>query len=195
MALRSCLGRLANHRSCASNNKSRYLNSYPKRMYTRQLSDFEHQIMTVKLHIEEIEKYEKVRNQLFKEYEENVNSLSSIVSKMKKLVESENVAEYDFETLKFEYKNKWLWMKNMHEAAHSIKGGTDFIKTYEENYCQIMDSEIGNKIANHPLVRANGHTGGTFIWTFYRLQSLYKNGWKKWLQNQTWNFKNGFFEF
>jgi hypothetical protein len=193
MALRACLGRFSIHRSCASNNKSRYLNSSSRKMCTTQLSDFEHQIMTVKL---EIEKCEKMRNQILKvlkEHKKNIDALNSTI-KMKKLVESENIVEYDFKTLKFEYKDGWLWLKNIHEAAHSIEGGTDFIKNFEEGYflmmndifyyslsgySLIMNSEIGKKIVDHPLVQSNGHSEGRVLWAFYKLQSLYRNGWKK----------------
>jgi len=46
-------------------------------------------------------------------------------------------------------------------------------------YSLIMNSEIGKKIVDHPLVQSNGHSEGRVLWAFYKLQSLYRNGWKK----------------
>ena len=188
MALRSCvtLGRSLIQRRCVTS-------IIPKSMYTTQLHPFLVKKINANIY-QDIKNYENMRCQLFEEYAVNNNNesyriiyrkiedaLISTIDGMKILAGTNKFnVEYDFESLKTKLKSEWLWLKNMHEAAQNIKGGTEFIKNYNSTMRDMYNHEIGKQILDHPLVDANGHSAASFFWTFCNIQYIYKNGWNKW---------------
>ena len=98
--------------------------------------------------------------------------------------------EYDFLSLKSIVKSeKALYqLRDMHAAIISMKG-VDKLLCDERNF-KFVDTKVGRRIMNHPLVKIKDHTEYTFNLTCYTLQYIYECGWVKFVYELTNNKKS-----
>jgi len=86
---------------------------------------------------------------------------------------------YDFDKLYYHDKFTARSLKNMHKAAFLVSGGREWIT---ENGHVYSDDAVANKLLYHPLVDADGHSGGTMSCTVGILKQMYTNGWESFVK-------------